>query len=267
MNTPTSTKPTAKKALILILPVIFAIAAALAAAFMMQSGQKPAIDPLPEPPEESSSDPEDAQVMLPIESEEGDDFSVGLEFSSNGDGTATVVGIGSCSDKALISPDRSPDGDLVIAIGKNAFNGIIAIDEVFLPDTLISIGENAFRGSGICAVSIGSAVITVGDGAFAECTALTCISVSPANAMYASVDGVLFDREMSELICYPSGKTSRRYTLPHSVTRIAPYAFSSCGSLKEVAFEGTEKEWKNVYVCSGNESLHAAILSFTRSDK
>ena len=267
MNTQTSSKLTAKKALILILPVVFAIVAALAVAFLMQGGQKPAEDPLPEPPEESSSAPEDAQVMLPIESEAGEDYSEGLEFSSNGDGTATVVGIGSCTDRTLIIPERSPNGEQVISIGEDAFNGIIAIDEVFLPDTLISIGENAFRGSGICAVSIGSAVITVGDGAFAECTALTCISVSPANAMYASVDGVLFDREMSELICYPSGKTSRRYTLPHSVTRIAPYAFSSCGSLKEVAFEGTEKEWKNVYVCSGNESLHAAILSFARNEK
>ena len=80
-------------------------------------------------------------------------------------------------------------------------------------------------------------------------------------------DGVLFDREMSELICYPSGKTGRRYTLPHTVTRIAPHAFSACGNLKEVAFDGTEKEWKNVYVCSGNESLHAAILSFARNEK
>ena len=266
MNTQTSSKLTAKKALILILPVVFAIVAALAVAFLMQGGQKPAEDPTP-PPTESSSEPEDAEVMLPIESEAQEDYSEGLEFSSNGDGTATVVGIGSCTDRTLIIPERSPNGDTVISIGEDAFNGIIAIGEVFLPDTLMVIGENAFRGSGISAVSIGSAVITIGDGAFAECTSLTCISVSPANAMYSSVDGVLFDREMSELICYPSGKTGRRYTLPHTVTRIAPHAFSACGSLKEVAFDGTEKEWKNVYVCSGNESLHAAILSFTRSDK
>jgi hypothetical protein len=266
MNTPTSSKPTFKKALILLLPVVFAIVAALAVAFMMHGAQKPAEDPTP-PPAESSSEPEDAEVMLPIESEAEEEFSEGLEFSSNGDGTATVVGIGSCTDTVLIIPARSPSGETVIAIGEDAFNGIIAIDEVFLPDTLMSIGENAFRGSGINAVSVGSAVITIGDGAFAECTSLTCISVSPANAMYASVDGVLFDREMSELICYPSGKTARRYTLPNTVTRIAPHAFNQCESLKEVAFEGTEKEWKNVYVCSGNESLHAAILSFARNEK
>lgn len=266
MKTTSSTKLTLKKAIILLLPVIFALIAALSVAFLVQGGLKPADEPTP-PPAESSTEQKDVEVMLPAESEADEPFSRGLEFRSNGDGTAAVVGIGSCTDRTVTIPAVTPAGDTVVAIGSEAFKGIVAIGEVSLPDTVMTVGKDAFRKSGLLSVSIGSAVISIGEGAFADCESLTAITVSDANAMYASKDGVLFNREMTEIICYPSGRSNRRYTVAASVTRIAPSAFSSCVSLKEIAFEGTEKEWKNVYVCSGNSSLHEAGLFFAPDEK
>lgn len=265
---PNSTKLTPKKAIILLLPVVFALVAALAVALLVQGGLKTAEDPTPTlPTAESSTEPTNVEVMAPPESEPVESYSRGLKFRSNSDGTAALVGIGSCTDREIIVPDTTPEGDLVIAIGSEAFRGIFAIGAVILPDALMTIGENAFRGSGITSVNIGGAVISIGEGAFADCKALTAINVSDANAMYASVDGVLFNREMTEIICYPSGKSDRRYTIPSTVNRIAPSAFSEVAELKEIVFDGTEKEWKNVYVCSGNSALHASTLSFARSDK
>ena len=267
-NSNPTAKLTPKKAIILLLPVVFALVAALAVALLVQGGLKPAEDPTPTlPPEESSTEPTNVEVMAPPESEPREIYSLGLKFRSNSDGTAALVGIGSCTDREIKIPDTTPEGDLVTAIGSEAFMGIVTIGSVILPDSLMTIGENAFRESGITSVNIGGAVISIGEGAFADCQSLTAINVSEANAMYASKDGVLFNREMTEIICYPSGKADRRYTIPSTVNRIAPSAFSSAVNLKEIAFDGTEKEWKNVYVCSDNGSLHAAILSFTRSDK
>ncbi len=57
------------------------------------------------------------------------------------------------------------------------------------------------------------------------CTALSSIDVSPANDSYASVDGVLFDREISGILWFPCAKTGN-YTLPATVTTIAEDAFA-----------------------------------------
>ena len=43
--------------------------------------------------------------------------SQGLEFTSNGDGTCYVSGIGTCTDLDIAVPPTSPDGDTVTAIG------------------------------------------------------------------------------------------------------------------------------------------------------
>ncbi len=48
-------------------------------------------------------------------------YSPGLAFTSNGDGTCYVSGIGDCNDTDIIIPSTSPDGDSVTGIGDSAF--------------------------------------------------------------------------------------------------------------------------------------------------
>ncbi len=227
-----------KKIAIIILPIVFAVIAAIATALLVGGSQRTVPDE-PEPPAESST-PSNVVVVVPPE----DEYSIGLEYKSNGDGTCTVVGMGSCTDKIVIVPDKSPDGLLVMAIGKKAFMGE-NMNEVKLPASIISIGE----------------------AAFARCASLTDISVDGANPMYASERGVLFNREMTTLICYPSGKTDSTYTIPKSVTRIETMAFSSCKSLASVSYAGTEKQWRDVYVCVENDSLNMNKMTFAPPEK
>lgn len=227
-----------KKIAIIILPVVFAVIAATATALLV-GGSKRIVPDEPEAPTESST-PSDAEVVAPPESE----YSTGLEFRSNGDGTCTVIGMGSCTDETVRIPDKSPDGALVIAIGERAFMGE-NMKEVNLPASIVSIGK----------------------AAFARCTSLTDICVDGANPMYASERGVLFNREMTTLICYPSGKSDTTYTIPKSVTRIEEMAFSSCKSLSSVGYAGTEKQWKGVYVCEGNDSLDVSKMTFAPPEK
>lgn len=48
----------------------------------------------------------------------GKNYSEGLEFISNGDGTCYVAGIGNCTDTDIIIPKVSPSEDKVTKIGK-----------------------------------------------------------------------------------------------------------------------------------------------------
>lgn len=57
------------------------------------------------------------------------------------------------------------------------------------------------------------------------CTSLSAIEVSKANPNYASVDGVLFNHDVTEILWFPLGKTGT-YTLPPTITAIGEEAFA-----------------------------------------
>ena len=72
-------------------------------------------------------------------------YSEGLDFTSNGDGTCYVSGIGSCTDTDIVIPSVSPDGDSVTSIGDSAFCGCFGLTSITIPDSVTSIGDAAFH--------------------------------------------------------------------------------------------------------------------------
>ena len=123
----------------------------------------------------------------------------------------------------------------------NSYTGKVVIPATFYdPDshvtyTVTSIGDNAFRScSNLTSVTIPEGVTRIGEWAFYNCTGLTSIIVDDGNSSYISEEGVLFDKDMKSLLCFPAGKTQSEYTIPESVTYIYPHAFERCSSLISV---------------------------------
>ena len=54
------------------------------------------------------------------------------------------------------------------------------------------------------------------------------------NLDYCSSNGVLFNKEMTQIIKYPEGKTEEIYTIPSSITSIGNYTFYKCSSLTSI---------------------------------
>ncbi len=102
----------------------------------------------------------------------------------------------------------------VTHIGNNNFNGCTALTSVSIPDTVTSIG-----------------------GAFGGCTSMTDYIVDENNTAYCSVDGVLFDKDMTTLVKYPTART-RSYTVPSSVTTLGASAFANCAGITDVVIGG-----------------------------
>ena len=72
--------------------------------------------------------------------------------------------------------------------------------------------------------TIPASVTNVEVGAFINSN-LASIEVAPENTSYASVSGVLFNKEMTTVIQYPMGRDDASYVIPDSVTDIRDGAF------------------------------------------
>ena len=63
---------------------------------------------------------------------------------------------------------------------------------------------------------------------------MTAINVDAENLYYSSRDGVLFDKDKTNLIEYPYGKTTESYTVPATVSEIGAWAFFGNKTLRTI---------------------------------
>ena len=123
----------------------------------------------------------------------------------------------------------------VTSIGEWAFSDCSGLTSIVLPNSVTTIGSYAFSGcSGLTSVTIPNSVSSIGICSFAYCTGLTVINVDAGNKSYTSVDGVLYNKNLTEIIQYPAGKPGTTFSIPNSVTTIGDSAFSGCHSLTSV---------------------------------
>lgn len=122
----------------------------------------------------------------------------------------------------------------VTSIVGSAFQGCSGLTNVTIPESVTSIFGDAFHGcSSLTSVTIPESVTWIDSSAFYGCSSLSDILVADGNTNYASVDGVLFDKERAELVIYPAGH-GNSYLIPEGVTSIGGYAFYGCSSLTSV---------------------------------
>ena len=158
-----------------------------------------------------------------------------------------------------------------------AFSRCSELSSINLPETLTSIGGFAFMDSGITAAVIPNSVTTLGESVFCacpnlktitlgknvdtfdvwDCESLEEIKVDSENTHFVSLDGVLYTKDMTEIIKYPAAKSGTIYEIPNTVTSLgwnSGGAFTECKYLTHIVIPNTitqlgyANEWVSVNI-------------------
>lgn len=161
-------------------------------------------------------------------------------------------------------------------IGSSGFRNCDSLERILIPKTVTEIGSSAFSGcDSLAAVQIPTSVETIEEWAFSSCTMLQAITVDENNQHYASVDGVLFTKGMTQLLQCPGGKEGE-YTVPDGVISIESNAFAGCNALTMITLSDSVYEIKGGFgaaltsfsVADGNphySSVDGALLNYEKS--
>jgi len=123
----------------------------------------------------------------------------------------------------------------VLTIGNNAFDNCHSLGTLTLSNGLTTISSAAFNYCvSLTDVVIPASVTSLASNAFINCRNLEAIDVEVGNLNYASVGGVLFSEDLTELVTYPCG-LGGDFVIPGTVTALGENAFTSCLNLTSVS--------------------------------
>lgn len=114
-------------------------------------------------------------------------------------------------------------------------------------------------------LNIGANIKTIDKWAMTNCPVLKEINVSEDNPYFTSVDGVLYNKDMTVLLVYPNGKApletndegkvvgGGEFTVPETVKEIGENAFYICSNLRMIKFsDSIEKISDKAFIKCGN---------------
>jgi len=147
---------------------------------------------------------------------------------------------------------RVPDG--ITTIGASVFWNNTTAEEIILPASLKRIGGDAFYYcTSLRTLNIPEGVWIMGNNPFAGCPKLT--TLKNASPFFVLENGVLYNREKTNLIHYTIAKPDKEFSVPDGVECIGKHAFFACNTLEKISipatvirlennpFSGCEKLW------------------------
>ena len=163
-------------------------------------------------------------------------------------------------------------GNGVISIGNCCFMTCEKLKEIKIGQSVESIGESAFESCSIVEIILPASVNSI-SRAFSYCNSMEKITVEEDNQYFCSVDGVLYDKEMTTLIKYPENKNDDEYIILNGVETIGNGALEHCNNLIKLflpestmniehfslayckKLQSIEVDYNNEWLCSENGVL------------
>lgn len=204
--------------------------------------------------------------------------SEGLEFESNGDGTCTITGIGTCTDSNIVIPVESPDGDTVTLIDEYAFYALEDVESVVLVNYNYEVGKNAFQYGEFTTVNIIGGSPVIKESAFSLCEDLTLILLSDCNIQAEEYAFYSCGKDADVTLSNCTGiieNNAFQYsdilnlTIDNCDLTIEKSAFSLCEDLSSLVFSDSilETEEYAFYSCGDQADVEMTNCSLVFDDR
>lgn len=156
-------------------------------------------------------------------------------------------------------------------VSVDRFTNSSKLTSVKLTEGIKTIEKGCFgRCYDLTRVDIPASVETIGDGVFTMCKSLTTIGVADDNQNYAVEDGLLYNKDKTELIYYPLGKTDETVTLASTLKDVKGGAFSGNTSLKKIILPASLEKYDAtaVFGCTSLEAyeINGEAENFSTKD-
>ncbi|MBN2703660.1 MAG: leucine-rich repeat domain-containing protein [Pontiellaceae bacterium] len=131
------------------------------------------------------------------------------------------------------------NGEVTITDCDSDVSGALEIPASIENLPVTTIGSQAFYScSELTSITIPDSVTSIEQQAFANCYRLSALQVDSDNSLYSSESGVLFNKNKTTLITFPSGFDGE-YVIPDNITSIGTNAFFACHRLTNVTISSS----------------------------
>lgn len=149
-------------------------------------------------------------------------------------------------------------GNGVTIIRKSCFQNCTALKEINLPDSVQRISSTAFQNCrALEKITIGAGLTSFESNAFLGCDNLRSICISADNTTFCSDDGVVYNKDKTQLVRIPTGFAGD-YRILDGTQFINGEAGFGCGNLTGLTIPGSVKEiGRSAFAdCIGLKALH-----------
>lgn len=123
-------------------------------------------------------------------------------------------------------------------ISSNSFDNT-SLTRCIIPKGVTHIDSYSFRGCKFTNINLPDSLQYISHSAFDNCDLLTSFEISESNKNYVTVDGVLYNAEVSILMLVPKGKSD--VIIPETVKEIGNYSFESCIKISRIELPSNVK--------------------------
>ncbi|OHS97436.1 hypothetical protein TRFO_09436 [Tritrichomonas foetus] len=121
------------------------------------------------------------------------------------------------------------------------------ITEIILPSTLETLGSRSlYSMTLLTSLELGTSIKVFNDAAVELCSSLQSINVAESNPYFRSVNGVLFTKDLTELLFYPIAKKGDTYMIPSATGTLSIRSFSSVAELEKFEVENGNTKLKAI---------------------
>ena len=130
------------------------------------------------------------------------------------------------------------------------------------PVTSIPWDDCLLWNGNVTAISLPDGVTTVSENAFRYTPNLKSVNVNESNPELKVQDGVLFNKDMTQLLLYPPAKPGLDYVIPESVTSLKWYAFCNTQYLESLKLSSGITEYcDSIVECESLKSIDLNMVS------